>query len=86
MKTTLKVDPMGRVLLPMPLRRRFGLRQGSRLSLKVRDGTIELTPEAKPAGLREEDGLVVHEGKFQGYPGTGVRETRSLRDQSNWGL
>ncbi|MGC9451080.1 MAG: AbrB/MazE/SpoVT family DNA-binding domain-containing protein [Oceanipulchritudo sp.] len=86
MKTVLKVDPMGRVLLPMPLRRQFGLHKGSRLNLKVRDGTIELKPDTRAVGLTEEEGLAVHEGKLQGYGGTGIREARESRDRSNWGV
>lgn len=85
MKTELKVDSMGRVVLPKPLRKHFGLRTGSRLGIRLSGDHIELTPACIPPGLREENGLLVHEGRL-GEDADWVEAVRDDRDRRNWGL
>lgn len=85
MKTELKVDGMGRVVLPKPLRRHFGLRSGSLLSVKLSGDHIELTPRILPPGLREENGLLLHEGRLE-EQSDWVEAIRDDRDRQNWGL
>jgi AbrB family looped-hinge helix DNA binding protein len=85
MKTELKVDSMGRVVLPKPLRKHFGLRTGSLLGVRLSGDHIELTPKAVPPGLREVNGLLVHEGRL-GEDSDWVEAVRDERDRRNWGL
>lgn len=85
MKTELKVDSMGRVVLPKPLRKHFGLRTGSLMGVRLSGDHIELTPKELPPGLREENGLLVHDGQFGG-DADWVEITREDRDRQNWGL
>lgn len=85
MKAELKVDSMGRVVLPKPLRKHFGLRSGSLLGVKVSGDHIELIPKAAPPGLREESGLLVHEGRLA-VDSDWVEAVRDDRDRANWGL
>lgn len=46
METT--VSTKGQVVLPVPLRRRLGIRSGDRLDISVEDGRIVLALKAKP--------------------------------------
>ena len=85
MKTELKVDSMGRVVLPKPLRRLFGLTNGSVLKVKVTPEHIELTPQVRPPGLREENGLLMHEGRLEENKDW-IEGMRDDRDQQNWGF
>ena len=45
---TRKVDDMGRVVLPMELRRNMGIEDGTQLEISVDGGNIVLSPVAKP--------------------------------------
>ena len=76
---------MGRVVLPKPLRRYFGLRSGSLVSVRLAGDHIELTPRTRPYGLREENGLLLHEGR-PGEESDGVGAVRDERDRQTWGL
>jgi AbrB family looped-hinge helix DNA binding protein len=44
-----RVSTKGQVVLPVPLRRRLGLRAGDPLDASVEEGRIVLTPRRKPA-------------------------------------
>ncbi len=48
MTTTLSTK--GQVVLPEPMRKKLGLRPGTRFSCLIREGEIVLTPHLKPAG------------------------------------
>lgn len=85
MKTELKVDSMGRVVLPKPLRKHFGLRTGSLLLVNLSGDHIELIPQAIQPGLREENGLLVHDGQLSG-DSDWVEAIRDDRDRQTWGL
>lgn len=85
MKLELKVDSMGRVVLPKPLRRHFGLRTGSLLGVRLSGNSIELTPKMLPPGLREVNGVLVHEGRLA-EDSDWIDSVRDDRDRQNWGL
>lgn len=51
MEITTTIDSAGRILVPVSVRRRFNLTQGSRLRLKVVAERIKLTPECDPSPL-----------------------------------
>ena len=73
MRKLLKVDAAGRILLPQPLRKRFHLTPGSQL--------IRLRPQTPAPSLREEDGLLLHEGEPTGDLLHAVEEARARRDE-----
>jgi len=41
---TVQIDKQGRIVIPKSIRERFGLSEGGRLELMVRENTIELMP------------------------------------------
>jgi AbrB family looped-hinge helix DNA binding protein len=43
-----KVSTKGQIVLPVPLRRRLGIRNGDRLDVSVEGGRIVLTPRDTP--------------------------------------
>ena len=51
MKVSTTIDSAGRILVPVSIRRRFNLAQGSRLRLEVVAERIVLTPECDPSPL-----------------------------------
>ena len=51
MKIFTTIDSAGRILVPVSVRRRFNLAQGSRLRLEVVAERIELAPESDPSPL-----------------------------------
>jgi len=61
MTTTLSTK--GQVVLPQPVRKKLGLRPGTRFSCLIREGEIVLTPEIKPAGKAR-----IVRSKFTGLP------------------
>ena len=81
MKKLLKVDAAGRVLLPQPLRKRFHLTPGSRLEIEVGPYGIRLRPQTPAPSLREEDGLLLHEGEPTGDLLYAVEEARVRGDE-----
>jgi AbrB family looped-hinge helix DNA binding protein len=53
------IDGAGRLVVPKPLRDQLGLRAGTALEIRVRDGRLELEPAATPMRLvRRRGGLV----------------------------
>jgi AbrB family looped-hinge helix DNA binding protein len=56
---TITMDGAGRIVIPKELRERLGLRAGSPIEVRVRDGRLELEPGATPMRLmRRGRGLV----------------------------
>ena len=80
MKTKLKIDAAGRIVLPQPVRRHFHLQSGSIVNLGIEGDAIVLRPQAYEATLVEEDGLLVHEGEPSGDLLTSLETARRRRD------
>ena len=59
---TLKIDKAGRIVLPKPVRDRFGLRAGSDLELAEEAGALVLKPAVNKPALLRVGGLWVHQG------------------------
>ncbi len=55
------MDGAGRVVLPKPLRERFRLNGGDKLTIEVRDDAIELRPARRPGQLSRINGVLVYE-------------------------
>jgi len=57
MKTTM--DPAGRLVIPKEIRREAGLKPGMPLSVRWREGRIEIEPEPCPVKLTRKGRLLV---------------------------
>ena len=70
-------DSAGRVVIPKDLRERLGLRRGRRVSIRERDGRIEIEPTPAPMSLRHRRGgfVAVPKGKLPILTDGLVRET-----------
>src|SRR5688500_219385 len=75
MKTT--IDAAGRVVLPVALRNRLGLRGGQTVEIRERDGRIEIEPASTEMALedRGEGVVAVPEGDLPALDDETVRET-----------
>ena len=58
----LKLDKLGRVVLPKPLRARYGLRPGTVLEITEGAQEFALRPTRSNPSLVEIDGILVHQG------------------------
>ena len=61
---TLKIDKAGRVVLPKPVRDRFGMKAGTDLEMQVTTEGVMLTPVQQRPSLVNRNGLLVHRGKL----------------------
>lgn len=59
---TLKVDKVGRVILPKPLRDKLGLHAGSVLELEESGDGLLLKPLSEKPSMVQVDGFWVHQG------------------------
>lgn len=57
-----KVDSVGRILLPKALRDAVGLHPGSTVDISFYGAGLQITPGGRTARLVEEDGLLVAAG------------------------
>ena len=57
MKTT--IDGAGRLVIPSEIRQRAGLRAGAEVDVRIRDGIIEIEPQAAPVRLVQDGPLLV---------------------------
>jgi AbrB family looped-hinge helix DNA binding protein len=65
---TLKIDKAGRVVLPKPVRDRFGMKAGTDLEMQETADGVVLRPVRQRPSLIKRDGLLVHRGKLpKGY-------------------
>jgi AbrB family looped-hinge helix DNA binding protein len=76
MADIITIDGAGRLVVPQALRRRLGLRKGSRLAAHERDGVLVLEPVPESCVPVEEDGLLIIGGKLVGP----LADHRDLRD------
>jgi AbrB family looped-hinge helix DNA binding protein len=74
MKLTL--DKLGRVVLPKPLRIRYGLRPGAELEVNEGPQEFALRPASAGPALVETCGILVH----QGVPHGELNIAKTLRD------
>lgn len=81
MKSLLKVDAAGRVVLPQPVRTRFHLQPGSQVEIIVEPDGIRLRPKIPTPSLTDQDGLLVHAGEPVGDLLHAVEAARALRDE-----
>ena len=65
---TLRIDHSGRIVLPKPLRDRFGLQDGADLEISESENGILLTPVRQRPSLVREGVFLIHEG----VPATGM--------------
>jgi AbrB family looped-hinge helix DNA binding protein len=84
----LKLDKLGRVVLPKPLRARYGLRRGTELEITEGAQEFALRPVRSGPSLVEIDGILVHQGVPQGELDIlkAVREDREERLQHVSGM
>jgi AbrB family looped-hinge helix DNA binding protein len=74
MTAKLKVDKLGRIVLPKPVRERLQLAPGDQLELEAEDDRITLRPLRGVAPLRKKRGIwVFHSG--EPLPAATVQET-----------
>ena len=86
MRTSIAIDRAGRIVLPHQVRRHFRLEAGDELELEVVPDGIFLRSRSAPAGLVEENGLLVHEGEATGELADAVEVARAVRDSDVLGL
>ena len=84
---TLKVDKAGRVILPKPVRDRFGLHAGSDLEIQETADGVVLRPVDRKPSLVKEEGFSVYNGEIP--PGydilNAIDEDREERMRKVWG-
>ena len=82
------MDKAGRVILPKPVRDRFGLREGSNLEMEETPEGLVLKPvEIRPSMIKKQ-GLWVHTGQVPpGFDAVqAIREDREGRIRKIYGL
>jgi len=84
MKNTLSIDKAGRMVLPLAVRKQFGLRAGAELALTIGTGAIILCPVEQEVSMRMENGLCVHEGIPDGEVLNAVDQVRESRAVASW--
>jgi AbrB family looped-hinge helix DNA binding protein len=84
----LKLDKLGRVVLPKPLRARYGLGPGTELEVSEGAQEFALRPARSGPSLVEIDGILVHQGVPQGELDIvkAIREDREERLQHLSGM
>ena len=77
MTMKLKLDKLGRVVLPKPLRVRYGLRPGTELEITEGAQEFALRPARRGPSLVDVDGILVH----QGVPQEELDIVKAIRDE-----
>jgi len=84
----LKIDRLGRIVLPKPLRQRHGLRPGTELEVTERPGEVLLRPAHQKPSMVKIGSWWVHQGVAE--PGVDwsrvVEQVREDHDVRNMGL
>ncbi len=85
---TLKMDKVGRVILPKPLRDRLGLHAGTDLEIQETPDGVVLRPADRRPSLVKKGSFWVHTGELP--PGydilKAIDEDREERMRKAWGL
>jgi len=83
-----KIDKLGRVVLPKPLRQRYSLRPGTELEVTERAGEVLLRPATQKPTMVQIGGWWVHRGVAE--PGIDwfrvIEQAREDRDVWNMGI
>ena len=66
MPSTITIDAAGRVVVPLPVRRRLRLVAGSRLRITEGPQSITLEPEHDEARIEDKGGILVVGGRLDG--------------------
>jgi AbrB family looped-hinge helix DNA binding protein len=75
------IDAAGRVVIPQALRRRLGLRGGTKLDIEEIDGAIVLRPASKVRMEIAEDGMPILRAP-EGTPKMTTEDVRRLIEES----
>lgn len=60
----LQVDAAGRIVLPKPVRTRYGIKPGVELELEEAGDAIVLRPRTSATALEFQDGMLVYAGEL----------------------
>ena len=84
---TLTIDKAGRVILPKPVRERFGLHAGSELEMQETTEGVLLTPGDRKPALVRKGRFVVYNGELPaGYDILkAIEQDRDDRNRKSWG-
>ena len=73
---TLKIDKAGRLILPKPVRDRWGLHEGSDLEITETPEGVMLNPAERRPSMVKKHGLWVHTGELP----PGFASVQAIRD------
>ena len=79
MAQKITIDAAGRLVIPKPLRERFGLSAGSKLYIEAEEGGLRLSLRRPEPTLRERDGYLVLDLGDAPTPDVDHREERDRR-------
>lgn len=82
MAFTVTIDEAGRLVIPKPLRDRFGLTAGTRLHIEAEEGRLLLSPERPEPSLVERDGFLVLDLPVEGPLHVDHRDERDRRGRT----
>jgi len=74
-----KLDKLGRLVVPKSIRSALGIEPGGVLELAQEGGQVTLRPLPKEAPLSVEGGVLVYDGQFAGDVEDAVRRSRTER-------
>ncbi len=60
------VDGAGRVVIPKPVRRKLGIRRGTKLKVSINGAQLLLEPIEEQSGVVERNGILVATGSLVG--------------------
>lgn len=82
MAFSVTIDEAGRLVIPKPLRERFGLTAGTRLHIEAEEGRLLLSPERPGPRLVERDGFLVLDLPVEGPLHVDHRDERDRRHRA----
>ena len=86
MTKTLSIDKAGRVVIPLEIRKMFGLDAGAVLKLEVKERAVMLTPEEQRPAVVRENGVWVFGGEVrQDALLDAIASERNARASAVWG-
>lgn len=74
------IDRAGRIVVPKAIRELAGLKPGTRLAIRFREGRVELEPEPRTVRLERQGGLLVAVPEEEG-PRLTVEQVQETLDQ-----